>query len=38
VRLKSAQYDPATQTVTLVPKRKLNYKAYIYTVTQGHPA
>jgi hypothetical protein len=32
VRIVSAQYDAATQTVTLVPARKLNYKAYTYNV------
>jgi hypothetical protein len=35
VRLKSARYDPATNSVTLVPKRKLAYSADII-VTQGH--
>jgi hypothetical protein len=38
VRLQSAQYDPATRTVTLVPKRKLNYDVAIFTVSDGHQA
>jgi hypothetical protein len=39
VRLKSAQYDPATNSVTLIPKRKLTYSGETgITVTQGHPA
>jgi hypothetical protein len=39
VRLKSAQYDPATNSVTLIPKGKLTYAASTgITVTQGHPA
>jgi hypothetical protein len=39
VRLKSAQYDPATNSVTLIPKRNLTYSgATGITVTQGHPA
>jgi hypothetical protein len=39
VRLKSAKYDPATNSVTLIPKRKLTYSgATGITVTQGHPA
>ena len=39
VRLKSAQYDPATNSVTLIPKRKLTYSGSTgITVTQGHPA
>jgi hypothetical protein len=38
VRLESAQYDAATQTVTLVPTRRLNYKAYMYAVRVGHQA
>jgi hypothetical protein len=38
-RLKSAQYDPATNSVTLIPKGKLTYAASTgITVTQGHPA
>jgi hypothetical protein len=40
VRLKSAQYDPATNSVTLIlPKRNLTYSSVTgITVTQGHPA
>ena len=39
VRLKSAQYDPATNSVTLIPKRNLTYSGVTgITVTQGHPA
>src|SRR5262249_15152232 len=39
VRFKSAQYDPATNSVTLIPKRKFTYSALTdITVTQGHPA
>jgi hypothetical protein len=39
VRLKSARYDPATNSVTLIPQRPLNYSgATGITVTQGHPA
>jgi hypothetical protein len=30
VQLQSARYDPATQTVTIVPKRKLSDNAIIY--------
>jgi hypothetical protein len=37
VRLKSAQYDSATHTVTLVPQRRLTYKGQL-TVTQGPAA
>ena len=33
--LQAAEYDPATNSVTLVPKRKLTYSADIL-VTQGH--
>jgi len=39
VRLRSAEYDPATQSVTLIPKRKLTYTYSATTsidVTQGH--
>jgi hypothetical protein len=35
VPLQAAEYDPATNSVTLVPKRKLTYSADII-VTQGH--
>jgi hypothetical protein len=35
VPLQAAEYDPATNSVTLVPKRKLTYSANII-VTQGH--
>jgi hypothetical protein len=35
VPLKAAEYDPATNSVTLVPKRKLTYSADII-VSQGH--
>jgi hypothetical protein len=40
VRLKSAQYDPATNSVTLIlPKRELTYSSGTgITVSQGHPA
>jgi hypothetical protein len=39
VRLKSAQYDPATNSVIIIPKRKLTYSgATGITVTQAHPA
>jgi hypothetical protein len=39
VRLKFAQYDPATNSVTLIPKRMLTYSGETgITVTQGHPA
>jgi hypothetical protein len=34
VPLRAAEYDPATNTVTLVPKRELTYRGEI-TVTQG---
>ncbi|GEM_PF-6323684 len=34
IRLKSAQYDPSTNTVTLVPQSKLTYKGNL-NVTQG---
>jgi hypothetical protein len=34
LRIKSAHYDPTTNTVTLVPQAKLSYKGMI-TVTQG---
>ena len=38
VRLKSAQYDPATNSVTLIPEQHLSYSALTsITVTQGHP-
>ena len=38
VRLKSARYDPATNSVTLIPKRNLTYSVRTgITVTQGHP-
>ncbi len=37
VPLQAAEYDPATNSVTLVPKRKLNYSANI-VVTQAHKA
>ena len=35
VPLRAAEYDPATNSVTLIPKRKLNYHAGSITVTQG---
>jgi hypothetical protein len=39
VRLKSAQYDPATQSVTLITRRKLTHAASSnLIVTQGQPA
>ncbi len=39
VRLKSAQYDPATQSVTLRLAGKSTYSgSTVLTVTQGHPA
>jgi hypothetical protein len=39
VRLRSARYDPATQSVTLIPRGKLTDSASTgITVTQGHPA
>jgi hypothetical protein len=39
VRLKSAQYDPANNSVTLIPKQKLTYSGRTsINVTQGHPA
>jgi hypothetical protein len=39
VRLKSANYDPATHSVTLIPMRKLSYKGGVsFTVTQGAAA
>jgi hypothetical protein len=37
VRLKSAEYNAATNTVTLIPRRRLTYGANV-TVTQGRPA
>jgi hypothetical protein len=37
VRLKSAEYNAATNTVTLIPRRRLTYDANI-TVTQGRRA
>ena len=38
-QLKSAQYDPATNSVILIPKRKITYSGSTsITVTQGHPA
>jgi hypothetical protein len=37
VRLKSAQYNAATNTVTLIPRRPLTYGGDI-NLTQGHPA
>jgi hypothetical protein len=36
VPLRLAEYDPATNTVTLVPKRRLNYGSIV--VTPGSPA
>jgi hypothetical protein len=36
VPLRAAEYDPATNSVTLIPSRKLAYAASI-TVSQGHP-
>jgi hypothetical protein len=39
VRLKSARYDPATNSVTIIPERNLTYSGVTgITVTQGHPA
>ena len=39
MRLKSAQYDPATNSVTLIPKRNLTYSGSTgIIVTQRHPA
>ncbi len=38
-QLRSARYDPATNSVTLIPKRKLTYSGLTgITVTQGHPS
>ena len=37
VPLRAAEYDPATNSVTLVPRRTLTYGATI-SVSQGHPA
>jgi hypothetical protein len=37
VPLRSASYDPADSTVTLIPRRRLTYRGAI-SVTQGHPA
>jgi hypothetical protein len=37
VRLMSAEYNAATNTVTLIPRRRLTYGAQV-TVTQGRPA
>jgi hypothetical protein len=37
VRLKSAEYNAATNTVTLIPRRRLTYGANV-TLTQGRPA
>ena len=34
--LKAAEYDPATNSVTLVPKRKISYSAAI-DVSQAQP-
>src|SRR5262249_9179705 len=36
VRLQSAQYDPATHSVTLIPKRKLIFSAEFVSI-HGHP-
>ena len=37
-QLRSARYDPATNSVTLIPKRKLTYSGLTgITVTQGRP-
>lgn len=38
VPLRAAQYDPATNSVTLVTRRKLNYSSGALTVTQGEQA
>jgi hypothetical protein len=37
LRLKSAQYDPETQTVTLVPQRKIKPRGSLFSVTLRQP-